>query len=60
VYSVTIEHLATLDRYEGFPELYGRQNVVLADGTEAVAYVMPADRASAYPRIESGAWKPLG
>jgi gamma-glutamylcyclotransferase (GGCT)/AIG2-like uncharacterized protein YtfP len=56
VYSVSAEHLAVLDNYEGYPELYGRETVLLADGSAALAYVMSPRRAAEYPRIESGTW----
>jgi gamma-glutamylaminecyclotransferase len=60
VYRVTPEHLEALDRYEGYPELYGREPVALADGSMAVAYVMSGARLGRSPRIEGGLWKSSG
>jgi gamma-glutamylcyclotransferase (GGCT)/AIG2-like uncharacterized protein YtfP len=57
VYTVTAEHLDVLDRYEGYPDLYDRVVVSLADGTEAVAYVMSAAGVRGHPRLESGSWR---
>ena len=58
VYLVTAEHLAELDRYEGYPELYRREAVPLADGSLAEAYVMPVGALSGRRKIPGGAWPP--
>jgi gamma-glutamylcyclotransferase (GGCT)/AIG2-like uncharacterized protein YtfP len=58
VYLVTAEHLAELDRYEGYPELYRREVVPLADGSSAEAYVMPVSALSGRRKIPGGAWPP--
>ena len=60
VYLVTAEHLAELDHYEGYPGLYGRDFVPLADGSLAEAYVMPLSALSGRRKIAGGAWPPRG
>ena len=54
VYWVDAEHLVALDRYEGCPELYRRESIVLDDGSRAEAYVMSAARVRDCPRIDGG------
>ena len=56
VYLVTAEHLAELDRYEGYPELYRRELMRLGDGSLAEAYVMPASALSGHRKIPGGVW----
>ena len=58
VYLVTLEHLAELDRYEGYPDLYDRQLVPLADGSSAEAYVMPVHAVTGRSQIAGGVWPP--
>ena len=53
---VTAEHLARLDHYEG-PD-YARESVVLADGSQAEAYVMSVALVDGAPRIPDGVWRP--
>jgi gamma-glutamylcyclotransferase (GGCT)/AIG2-like uncharacterized protein YtfP len=57
VYSVDPEHLDALDRYEGCPELYRRESILLQDGSRAEAYVMSADRVRGHPRIDGGEFR---
>jgi gamma-glutamylcyclotransferase (GGCT)/AIG2-like uncharacterized protein YtfP len=58
LYWVAPEHLAVLDRYEGCPDLYQRQSIVLSDGTSAEAYLMSAARVRGCPRIDGGEFRP--
>src|SRR5690349_6262989 len=39
LYTVSVEHLRRLDVFEGVPDWYQREIVVLADGREVEAYV---------------------
>lgn len=56
VYEVTDAGLARLDWLEGYPDLYDRQAIPLADGTRAIAYMQPPAQAEGMPRIPSGDW----
>jgi gamma-glutamylcyclotransferase (GGCT)/AIG2-like uncharacterized protein YtfP len=56
VYQVTLDQLAELDSYEGYPDLFHRELVPLADGSQAQAYLMPARAVAGRPRIASGVW----
>lgn len=56
VYQVTLEQLAELDSYEGYPDLFHRELVSLADGSQAQAYLMPAHAVAGHSRIASGVW----
>jgi gamma-glutamylcyclotransferase (GGCT)/AIG2-like uncharacterized protein YtfP len=56
LYRVTDELLVELDRFEGCPDLYYRETVALDDGTTALSYVIPSDRARALPVIAEGRW----
>ena len=58
VYRVTLEQLAELDGYEGYPDLFHRELVLLADGSQAEAYLMPARAVAGRSRIASGVWPP--
>jgi gamma-glutamylaminecyclotransferase len=58
VYLVTADHLAELDRYEGYPELYRRELVPLTDGSRAEAYLMPASAVVGHRKIPGGVWPP--
>ncbi|HVW24098.1 MAG TPA: gamma-glutamylcyclotransferase family protein [Polyangiaceae bacterium] len=60
VYWVDAEHLDALDRYEGCPELYQRESIVLEDGSRAEAYSMTAARVRGCPRIEGGDFQSRG
>src|SRR5688572_26134467 len=50
LYEVSAELLVRLDAFEDHPNLYRRTSILLADGTEAWAYVGPAD-AEDWPEI---------
>ena len=39
IYAVDADLLAQLDEFEGHPKLFKRETIVLADGTDAYAYV---------------------
>jgi|RhiMethySRZTD1v2_1073278.scaffolds.fasta_scaffold52470_5 gamma-glutamylcyclotransferase (GGCT)/AIG2-like uncharacterized protein YtfP len=56
LYLVGDELLPELDHFEGCPELYQRENVVLDDGTTALSYVISAGRAASLPRVAGAAW----
>src|SRR5262245_14779388 len=58
LYQVTLEQLAELDSYEGYPDLFHRELVPLADGSQAEAYLMPARAVAGRSRIAGGAWPP--
>jgi gamma-glutamylcyclotransferase (GGCT)/AIG2-like uncharacterized protein YtfP len=57
VYWVDPEHLEELDRYEGCPELYRREPILLSDGSRAEAYLMSAAGVRGYPRIDAGEFR---
>jgi gamma-glutamylcyclotransferase (GGCT)/AIG2-like uncharacterized protein YtfP len=54
LYWVEAQHLEELDRYEGCPDLYRRESIVLSDGSRAEAYVMNAAGVRGCPRIDGG------
>ena len=54
LYEVDDPTLARLDRLEEVPDYYERKTITLADGTEALAYVMPRERAAGSSPIPSG------
>jgi gamma-glutamylcyclotransferase (GGCT)/AIG2-like uncharacterized protein YtfP len=56
IYRVTEELMTELDRFEGCPDLYRREQIQLDDGTSASSYVIPPDRAKALPTIPEGRW----
>lgn len=61
VFEVSVEGLKELDRFEGVPALYQRQEIPLADGTQAFAYVMGpmqlAGRGRGHTLVAGGDWK---
>ncbi|MFN3430105.1 MAG: gamma-glutamylcyclotransferase [Candidatus Sericytochromatia bacterium] len=57
LYEVDDAGLARLDWLEGYPELYDREAIPLADGTRALAYMQRPAQALGLPRIESGDWR---
>jgi gamma-glutamylcyclotransferase (GGCT)/AIG2-like uncharacterized protein YtfP len=57
VYWVDRKHLEKLDRYEGCPDLYRRQSILLSDGSRSEAYVMSAARVRGCPRIDGGEFR---
>jgi gamma-glutamylcyclotransferase (GGCT)/AIG2-like uncharacterized protein YtfP len=57
LFSVQDEELGRLDDFEGCPDVYQREEIVLADGGRAMAYTMTADRARIYPPVPGGIWR---
>jgi len=55
VYEITKETFVALDRYEGAPDLFKRQTILLDDGEEATAYIFNRD-ADDLERVEGGEW----
>ena len=55
VFEVTEECLQDLDRYEGVPHLFRREEVFLEDGDKVFAYIF-AEPFTGRTRIESGIW----
>jgi gamma-glutamylaminecyclotransferase len=56
VYRVTEELLVELDRFEGCPEYYQRESIPLDDGSSALSYVIPPERALALPAVPGSRW----
>ena len=56
LYLVTAELLAELDHFEGCPDLYRREPILLEDGSRALTYVVLPERAQALPAIADGRW----
>lgn len=54
LYRLSREDLARLDEFEGCPDLYQRAEIVLEDGTRAMAYVMSPERVLGLARIPGG------
>jgi len=54
LYEVDDATLKHLDELEEVPHYYERRTIKLADGSEAMTYVMPRDRAGASSPIPSG------
>lgn len=57
VYAVDDETLARLDALEGYPNIYDRRMVTLADNSEALTYVMDARRLTKRRPIAGGDWR---
>lgn len=55
-YKVDADTLLRLDRLEGHPSFYRRQQIELSDGRKAYTYILPGDYAQRCERIESGDW----
>jgi gamma-glutamylcyclotransferase (GGCT)/AIG2-like uncharacterized protein YtfP len=56
VYGLNAEQLADLDRFEGVPRLYQRQQHRLSDGRSAWVYVGRPQQVRHVPMIASGRW----
>ena len=57
VYEVDEERMAWLDAFEGHPEVYRRATVLLADGQQALAYLLEQKTlAEGCPEVEGGDW----
>jgi gamma-glutamylcyclotransferase (GGCT)/AIG2-like uncharacterized protein YtfP len=57
VFEVDDAALRALDRLEGYPILYLRALIDLADGSQALAYFQTQDQVRGRPRIPCGAWR---
>ncbi|WP_437837591.1 gamma-glutamylcyclotransferase family protein [Sorangium sp. So ce1153] len=57
LYEPDRETLASLDLYEGCPDLFQREAIALEGGARCEAYLMPATQALGRPRIASGDWR---
>lgn len=57
LYAVTLQTRRTLDVERQVPLLFNREKVQLADGTQAEAYLLPADKARGRRRLAHGDWK---
>ena len=57
LYEVDDQTLARLDRLEEVPDYYERKTIELDDGSEAIAYVMPRERAAGGSPIPSGSFR---
>lgn len=54
LYEVDDQTLRQLDELEEVPDYYERRSIVLEDGTEALTYVLPRERADGGSPIPSG------
>jgi gamma-glutamylcyclotransferase (GGCT)/AIG2-like uncharacterized protein YtfP len=57
LYAVSLQVRRTLDVERQVPLLFNREKLQLADGTEAEAYLLPAEKARGRRRIAQGDWK---
>jgi gamma-glutamylcyclotransferase (GGCT)/AIG2-like uncharacterized protein YtfP len=57
LYSLDREGLARIDRERQVPLLFERARIRLADGSDAEAYVMPADKVRGRRRLRHGDWR---
>lgn len=57
LYAPDVETLASLDLYEGCPDLFRRESIELEGGARCEAYLMPPSQALRWPRIASGNWR---
>jgi gamma-glutamylaminecyclotransferase len=60
LYEPDWETLASLDIYEGCPDLFRRESIELDGGGRCEAYLMPPGQAMRLPRIASGDWRSRG
>lgn len=56
VFKVDRGTMLSLDRLEGHPHFYQRSDVTLADGTQAITYILPNEWYDKAAVIESGEW----
>ena len=49
--------LHAVDQLEGHPYLYQRTTILLEDGSEAIAYLLPDKARKSYPVIPEGDWR---
>lgn len=57
VYLASPETVAALDRIEGHPNYYRREQIQLANGATAYAYIMKTERVAEKPVVADGDWK---
>jgi gamma-glutamylaminecyclotransferase len=57
LYRVRSELLVRLDWFEGCPELYRRETIVLADGSTAFAYLIDEQQAEHCTDLGDGEWR---
>jgi gamma-glutamylcyclotransferase (GGCT)/AIG2-like uncharacterized protein YtfP len=57
LYSVDYATLSACDKKRDHPRLFRRQSVMLADGSEAHAYLLDFDQVRGRRRIRSGDWR---
>lgn len=57
LYAVSLQTRRQLDVERQVPLLFNRERVQLADGSEADAYILPADKARGRRRLAQGDWK---
>jgi len=55
LYEVTEDDFVAMDRYEGAPELFRREEIDLDDGTSAIAYLFNHS-CDNLQRVEEGVW----
>lgn len=59
LYALSPAHLRLFDELEDHPEYFRRSRIVLEDGREVAAYLLPESQGRPYPRIPSGSWRAL-
>lgn len=57
LYRVPVERLPALDEFEDVPFLYQRQEIELADGSRAFAYLIDEERAAGLREVGDGIWR---
>ncbi len=57
LYEPDEETVASLDLYEGCPDLFTRESIALDGGSRCEAYLMRPAHALGLPRIASGDWR---
>jgi gamma-glutamylaminecyclotransferase len=57
LYAVSLQTRRELDVERQVPLLFNREKVQLADGSEADAYLLPAEKARGRRRLAQGDWK---
>ena len=56
IYEVDDALLASLDEFEGHPDLYRRSELVLEDGTTVMAWALSAEETEVWPIVATEAW----
>ncbi len=57
LYVVGSALLIELDAFEDVPDLYQREEIELADGSTAQAYIVTAEVASQFVAVQGGSWR---